>query len=125
MVTYAADTFNRADTTGAPGATDTGNFTWVEYAGYSTTPKTAPLNWSIFSNRVITSTNVPVDTILVADDGQGDGTLSMTWFGGDSGLVFRAATGAAWWMVWVSATTTKLMKYNAGYTTVATAATQG
>lgn len=68
-VTYAVDSFNRADTTGGPGTTEVGGYTWSVTAGDS---------FEVASNRLkgLAVATAPPDCLI--DDGQADGTISLT-----------------------------------------------
>jgi len=71
--TYAADTFTRADSTTAPGSTETGGYAWT-VAGASN-------KFGISSNRLYPTTLSTFPPILTIDDGQSTGTWQVTLAG--------------------------------------------
>lgn len=120
--TYAADNFNRADSSSL-GTTPTGGYAWTSLAVKTYTAVT----WSILSNALKGAfTSGTTEGLLYVDDAQANGRIKATMATmGDLGLAFRISDGNNFWMLWtggaVAGTTYKLMKFVAGaYTTVVT-----
>lgn len=106
VLTYAYDSFNRAD--GAPGATEGGVYDWT------TINATGTGSWSISGNAVAATSNGS-ESYLVADTLHSDGSVSAKFVNiVDGGLVFRCVDASNLCMVWATGGVYKIMKKVSG-----------
>jgi hypothetical protein len=93
-VTYAADTFNRADSSSTLGSTTTGSYAWSAVVG----------TWGISSNAAYDVTATSANHIATIDDTHANGTVAAQLFGSspvNSGILFRLTDASNFW-VWLA-----------------------